>query len=97
MDQDKLPYDKFSVDSIMVYAERLEGHTLREMTDAAELQSPNRRRGAFGNAVEQYYFKYKPNSSQEPDFPEVGIELRRPRSSAIRAAGMSLRSGSSST
>ena len=76
MDQDKLPYDKFSVDSIMVYAERLEGHTLREMTDAAELQSPNRRRGAFGNAVEQYYFKYKPNSSQEPDFPEVGIELK---------------------
>lgn len=76
MDQDKLPYDKFSVDSIMVYAERLEGHTLREMTDAAELQSPNHRRGAFGNAVEQYYFKYKPNSSQEPDFPEVGIELK---------------------
>ncbi len=60
----------------MVYAERLEGHTLREMTDVAELQSPNRRRGAFGNAVEQYYFKYKPNSSQEPDFPEVGIELK---------------------
>ena len=54
MDQDKLPYDKFSVDSIMVYAERLEGHTLREMTDVAELQSPNRRRGAFAITTLQH-------------------------------------------
>lgn len=69
-------YDPTSIDSIVEYAHGLEGHTLREMTDAPELQDPKRRRGSFGNAVEEYFFGYDPNSSPEPDFAEAGLELK---------------------
>src|SRR5690606_30893408 len=33
-------------------------------------------KGGFGNMVEELYFKYKPNSEAQPDFPEAGIELK---------------------
>ncbi|MGI6230706.1 MAG: Sau3AI family type II restriction endonuclease [Tractidigestivibacter sp.] len=69
-------YDPANVESIVEYAQRLVGHTLREKTDAPELQDPYRRRGSFGNAVEEYYFEYKPNSDSAPDFPEAGLELK---------------------
>lgn len=72
----QLGYDKFNIDSIVEYASRLEGKTLREMIPVDELDDPRRRKGAFGNAVEEYYFKYKLNSDSAPDFPEVGLELK---------------------
>lgn len=40
------------------------------------IAAPKRRRGSFGNAVEQYYFHIMPNDSPEPDFPEAGLELK---------------------
>lgn len=73
---DQLGYDKFNIDSIIEYASRLEGRTLREMIPVDELDDPRRRRGAFGNAVEEYYFKYDLNSDSGPDFAEVGLELK---------------------
>lgn len=76
MENQKQPYDATSVRSIVEYAHNLVGHTLREKTDAPQLQDPKRRRGSFGNAVEEYYFKYKPNSDSAPDFPEAGLELK---------------------
>lgn len=69
-------YDPTSARSIIEYAKRLEGHTLREMSDAPELQDPHKRKGAFGNAVEEYYFKYALNSDSAPDFAEAGLELK---------------------
>ena len=72
----ELPYDKNDPASIERYAQRLVGRTLREMTDAPELADPHQRRGSFGNALEEYYFKYKPNSDSAPDFPEAGLELK---------------------
>lgn len=50
-----LAYDPTSADSIIEYAKRLEGKTLREMCDAPDLPDPHTRRGSFGNAAEQYY------------------------------------------
>ncbi|MGI6230439.1 MAG: Sau3AI family type II restriction endonuclease [Tractidigestivibacter sp.] len=76
MPDQSLPYDDSKIDSIVEYAQELVGHTLREKTDAPELQSPKKRRGSFGNAIEEYYFEYKPNSDSEPDFPKVGLELK---------------------
>lgn len=76
MDNSSLPYDPRSVESIEKYAQRLIGHTLREMTDAPKLQDPKRRRGSYGNAVEEYYFRYSPNSDPAPDFREAGLELK---------------------
>ncbi len=76
---EELGYDETSVTSIVEYAQRLVGHSLREVADPGALASPARRRGSFGNAVEEYWFHYKPNSDESPDFPragEGGLELK---------------------
>lgn len=69
-------YDERDERSIVEYASRLQGHTLREMTDAPEHMDPKKRRGSFGNAIEKYYFKYRPNSDSRPDFYDAGLELK---------------------
>lgn len=69
-------YDPTDPNSIIEYAKRLEGHTLREMSNAPELPDPTVRRGAFGNALEKYYFGYAINSDSAPDFAEAGLELK---------------------
>lgn len=76
MSNEPLPYDKYSIDSIVEYGGKLRGHTLREMTDAEEIRSTKVQRGAYGNAVEEYYFMYSPNSDPGPDFREADLELK---------------------
>lgn len=76
MKNTKMPYDETSIESIVKYAQRLVGHSLRERASVSKLQDPRRRRGSFGNAVEEYYFKYIPNSDSRPDFKEAGLELK---------------------
>ena len=76
VDKNGLPYNPTKIESIVEYAGNLVGHTLREKTSAPELQSPKRRRGSFGNALEEYYFRYSPNSESAPDFPDAGLELK---------------------
>lgn len=72
----ELPYDEYNVDSIVEYAQRLVGHSLREMTDLASIQDPKRRRGAYGNAIEECYFRIPANSRPEADFAKAGLELK---------------------
>ncbi len=69
-------YDASNAESIVRYAKRLEGKTLREMSDAPDLPDPHVRRGSFGNALEEYYFRYSINSDSAPDFSEAGLELK---------------------
>lgn len=72
-------YDETSIQSIVEYAQNIVGHTLRDSTGATTLQDPKKRRGSFGNAVEEYYFHYKPNNDPGPDFPDAGergLELK---------------------
>ena len=76
MSKDELGYDPTNVTSIVEYAQRLVGHTLRDFVYVEELTDTRRRRGSFGNAVEEYYFKYGLNSDSSPDFAEVGLELK---------------------
>lgn len=72
-----LEYDSSSIESILAYAKRLEGHTLREECPGLErVEDPHKRRGSFGNAVEKYYFHYEINSDPNADFAEVGTELK---------------------
>lgn len=71
-----LGYDPYKIETIVEYAHELVGHTLREKIEPVELQSPKKRRGSWGNAVEEYYFKYDLNSDSEADFSEVGVELK---------------------
>jgi DNA mismatch repair protein MutH len=71
-------YDDGSIDSILAYGKRLEGHTLREMMTAKQLsayQGDRRSKGELGLAVEHYY-DIAQNSDHEPDFPKVGLELK---------------------
>lgn len=76
MDNSDLGYDPTDVTSIIEYAQRLEGHTLRDFVPVGEIADPHRRRGSFGNTVEEYYFRYDLNSNSSPDFAEVGLELK---------------------
>ena len=76
MDDIWLGYDPESADSILEYAGRLEGKTLREATDLGEIADPHNRRGAFGNALEEYYFHIEPNSRPTADFDGAGLELK---------------------
>lgn len=69
-------YDPTDVKSIVEYSHKLVGKTLREVTDASELADPHRRRGSFGNAVEEYFFKYPLNSDSAPDFADAGLEVK---------------------
>lgn len=76
MQREYASYDASSLASIFKYAKQLEGSTLRESCDIPELDNPTRRKGSFGNAVEQYYFRYRINSDAEPDFGDVDTELK---------------------
>lgn len=72
----ELPYDRTNKESIVYYAMDLKGRTLREAAGVERIDDPVVRRGSFGNAVEYYYFKFDPNNDPNPDFNEVGIELK---------------------
>ena len=77
-------YDPTDKDSIIEYGQRLVGKSLREMTDVEELADPHKRRGSFGNAVEEFYFGYAPNSDSQADFNEVGLELKATPIKAVK-------------
>lgn len=74
--RDNLPYDPTNKQSIVSYAKKLVGKTLREVVEVERIETPKKRRGSFGNTVEEYYFFFSPNSSPEPDFEGVNLELK---------------------
>jgi len=68
--------DITSSKSIIVYAKKLKGLTLRKAC-AEEIVNHNYKgKGNFGQVLEKFYFGYEPNSNTEPDFIEAGIELK---------------------
>lgn len=68
-----LPYDKNSAESIVKYARLLLGKSLIELHPEARAFKG---KGGLGQAVEKYHFEYDPNSIDEPDFREAGLELK---------------------
>lgn len=75
--REKLPYDPSNKKSIISYTqENLVGRTLREVCDTSCYQPKSKNKGGLGQAIEYCFFLYEPNSNQEPDFPEVGMELK---------------------
>src|SRR5258706_3263222 len=66
-------YDNENASSIELYAKRLLNKTLRDLYGNYDTSLG---RGALGQAVEKYHFKYSPNSNSEPDFPKAGLELK---------------------
>lgn len=84
MYNDKLGYDPGNPESIEQYAVKLESKTFLEIVlakeklsdDAIKAYTNKLRKGGLGNLLEEVYFGYKANSSQEADFPEAGVELK---------------------
>lgn len=77
MSQPSLPYDPEDRDSIVAYAERLVGHSLRDVLESLPSKIDfSGHKGGFGTALERHYFGYEPNSRPEPDFADAGVELK---------------------
>jgi DNA mismatch repair protein MutH len=73
-------YDKKDELSIVSYAKKLINHSLSDiqaikLLKLKELPSVNTK-GKFGEFLEKYYFGIENNNKSEPDFKEVGIELK---------------------
>ncbi len=85
---DTLPYDKNSVESIFKYSQKLVGMSFKEILESDPHVNPSDipllyeqynnvySKGGPGNLVEEHFFFYKPNSDQEADFKEAGLELK---------------------
>ena len=74
------PYDENDQQSILEYAKRLAGKTLREVIpDEAitniDSEFHEKGKGRYGQKIEMYYFGYLPNSRSSSDFP-CGLELK---------------------
>jgi len=68
------PYDITDKRAIIAYAKLLESKSLRDVCGTSTTLRSNK--GGFGQLLEQFYFCYQPNSDSEPDFKEVGLELK---------------------
>jgi DNA mismatch repair protein MutH len=72
----QLPYNPRNKESVLAYAKKLRGKTLREVCDASILEHTYLGKGNFGQILEKYYFQYEPNSDSQADFFEIGMELK---------------------
>ena len=83
-----LPYNPNSIESIFAYSQKLVGMTFKEILDndkniddsdrtiLYEYYNNIYQKGSLGNLVEKHYFFYEPNSNQDADFKEAGLELK---------------------
>ena len=74
--REELGYDPANRESVIKHAEKLVGKTLKKVCNTDEYSSKQGNKGRLGQAIEYCYFQYEPNSAQEADFPEVGLELK---------------------
>ena len=84
----ELPYDKYSKESILDYAEKLVDKTFKDVLDSYPLITDELKetlykqfnssssKGSLGNLLEEYYFYYPPTSKPVADFEEAGVELK---------------------
>lgn len=70
-------YDRKDKLSVLKYASKLSGHTLREFTERFDsLQTSVSTKGKYGTLLEELFFGYDPNNKAEADFNEIGVELK---------------------
>ena len=69
-------YDKNSIASIYEFALRLKNRSLADVVTLPAGVTNVRDRGNLGSLVETYYFQHKPPNDHNPDFVEVGLELK---------------------
>lgn len=80
-------YDDSNIQSIIDYSSRLVGKTFLDVINHSSINEEEKNvimnnfkrpnyKGGLGVLLEEYYFGYKANSEQAPDFKKVGIELK---------------------
>lgn len=72
----KLPYNPSDKNSIIEYAKKLKGKTLRQVCNPNVLEHSYSGKGNFGQVLEKFYFGYEPNSNAQADFAQIGMELK---------------------
>lgn len=72
----KLPYNPSNKNSVIEYAKKLKGKSLRQVCDSTILEHSYSGKGNFGQVLEKFYFGYDPNSTAEADFAQIGMELK---------------------
>lgn len=72
----KLPYNPSDKNSVIEYAKKLKGKSLRQVCDPKVLEHSYSGKGNFGQVLEKFYFGYEPNSLAEADFAQIGMELK---------------------
>jgi DNA mismatch repair protein MutH len=70
-----MDYNEHDLESVIEYARRLEGKTLRDADINYDVVIGGNK-GQLGQIVEKYYFEKELNSRQEPDFSSIGLELK---------------------
>ena len=74
-----MKYD--TIKELLQYASKAENKTFKEVIEEAKgydynIDEISYKKGFFGHVVEECLFDYSPNSRSEPDFPELGVELK---------------------
>lgn len=72
----KLPYNPKDKKSVLDYAKMLKERTLRDICGSEIIRHNYVGKGNYGQILEKFYFGYEPNSRSEPDFSEIGMELK---------------------
>lgn len=74
----KQRYDSKSISSIVTHAKKLLGKSLKDLypEESESFCVASNHKGQLGAAVEAIHFDYSPNSNSNPDFSEVGLELK---------------------
>lgn len=72
----KLQYNPSDKNSVIEYAKKLKGKSLRQVCDPKILEHLYSGKGNFGQVLEKFYFGYEPNSLAEADFAQIGMELK---------------------
>ena len=73
--EENLPYNPNNLESVLSYAKKLEGRTLREATKG-DMKSVKENKGGKGQLIEVLYFFMKNNNVAGPDFPSIEVELK---------------------
>ena len=72
----KLQYNPSDKNSVIDYAKKLKGKSLRQVCNPKILEHSYSGKGNFGQVLEKFYFGYEPNSNSEADFAQIGMELK---------------------
>jgi len=72
----KLQYNPSDKNSVIEYAKKLKGKSLRQVCEPEILEHLYSGKGNFGQVLEKFYFGYEPNSLAEADFAQIGMELK---------------------